>query len=167
MSTNRSKNLNNTTSTKREVQKEYEDVLIDMDMSKYEQKQENNKGLKDMDHQLSEMDHDYELMLVERVESRKQLEAKFQDISRKIKANKDFTLAEIKRVDDTLKAFQSRFEHKLRELRTDFENQIAMMRQHNRTEFQNANNRLDNLGKAIEKEVQDRITESDHDIGRT
>jgi hypothetical protein len=57
--------------SKQEVQKEYEDVLIGMDMSKYEQKQENNKGLKDMDHQLSEMDHDYELMLVERVESRK------------------------------------------------------------------------------------------------
>jgi Skp family chaperone for outer membrane proteins len=41
------------------------------------------------------------------------------------------------------------------------------MRQHNRTEFKNADDRLNNLGKAIDKEIQDRITESDHDIGRT
>ena len=33
-----------------------------------------------MDLQLNEMDQDYEVMLMERIESKKQLEAKFQDI---------------------------------------------------------------------------------------
>jgi len=37
-----------------------------------------------MDNQMIEMDQDYDVMLREKVESRKQLEAKFQDISRKI-----------------------------------------------------------------------------------
>jgi hypothetical protein len=37
-----------------------------------------------MDLQLNEMDQDYEVMLMERIESKKQLEAKFQDIQRKI-----------------------------------------------------------------------------------
>lgn len=41
-----------------------------------------------------EMDQDYDVMLREKVESRKQLEAKFQDIARKIQANRDFTGAE-------------------------------------------------------------------------
>ena len=63
-----------------------------------------------MKHQLTEMDHDYDVMLRERIESKKQLEAKFQDINRKIQANKDFTNAEVKRVKDTLKAFTSKFE---------------------------------------------------------
>jgi hypothetical protein len=37
-----------------------------------------------MDAQMIEMDQDYDVMLREKVESRKQLEAKFQDIARKI-----------------------------------------------------------------------------------
>jgi hypothetical protein len=37
-----------------------------------------------MDAQMVEMDQDYDVMLREKVESRKQLEAKFQDIARKI-----------------------------------------------------------------------------------
>jgi hypothetical protein len=37
-----------------------------------------------MDKQLTQMDRDYEVMRMERIESKKQLEAKFQDISRKI-----------------------------------------------------------------------------------
>jgi hypothetical protein len=37
-----------------------------------------------MDTQLKDMDQDYEVMLMERIESKKQLEAKFQDIQRKI-----------------------------------------------------------------------------------
>jgi hypothetical protein len=55
-----------------------------------------------MDTQLKEMDKDYEVMLMERIESKKQLEAKFQDIQRKIQANRDVSAAEIKRVQDTL-----------------------------------------------------------------
>ena len=43
---------------------------------------------------MNEMDQDYDVMLRERIESRKQLEAKFQDIARKIQANRDFTAAE-------------------------------------------------------------------------
>jgi hypothetical protein len=37
-----------------------------------------------MDKQLKEMDGDYSVMLMERIESKKQLKAKFQDIERKI-----------------------------------------------------------------------------------
>lgn len=42
--------------------------------------QDDNEPLKDMDNQLVEMDRDYNVMLMERIESKKQLEAKFQDI---------------------------------------------------------------------------------------
>jgi hypothetical protein len=40
-------------------------------------RQDANVPLKDMDTQLKEMDQDYEVMLMERIESKKQLEAKF------------------------------------------------------------------------------------------
>lgn len=46
-------------------------------MDHYLPLQEDNQNLKKMKHQLTEMDHDYEVMLRERVEALKQLEAKF------------------------------------------------------------------------------------------
>lgn len=102
-----------------------------------------------MGNQLKEMDKDYEVMLMERIESKKQLEAKFQDIQRKIQANRDFSEAEIKRVQDTLKAFRSRFEINLRDLKEEFELKVKQMRDHNRQEFKVADNRLDRLENSI------------------
>ena len=130
-------------------------------MEVFKKKQDDNTPLKDMDNQLIEMDRDYNVMLMERIESKKQLEAKFQDIQRKIQANRDFTKAETKRVNDTLKAFRAKFEHKLRMLREKFETKLHDMRELNRTEFKNAEDRLDRLESAIEQEVRDRVTESD------
>jgi len=59
-------------------------VLTRKDMTGFLTHQDDNKALKDMDNQMNEMDQDYDVMLREKVESRKQLEAKFQDIARKI-----------------------------------------------------------------------------------
>ena len=52
-------------------------VLTKKDMSNFKVDQDDNKALKDMDNQMIEMDQDYDVMLREKVESRKQLEAKF------------------------------------------------------------------------------------------
>lgn len=141
--------------------------LINKDMSAFIPQQDDNVPLKAMDTQLKEMDKDYEVMLMERIESKKQLEAKFQDIQRKIQANRDFSAAEIKRVQDTLKAFRSRFEINLKDLKDEFELKVKLMRDYNRQEFKNADNRLDRLENSIHQEVSDRITETDADIDET
>lgn len=54
--------------------------LIQKDMTGYIGQQDENVPLAAMDNQLVEMDRDYNVMLMERIESKKQLEAKFQDI---------------------------------------------------------------------------------------
>ena len=136
-------------------------------MGPFKEQQDQNASLKAMDDQMNEMDQDYDVMLREKVESRKQLEAKFQDIARKIQANRDFTSAEQKRVKDTLKALQSKFEHKLKELRDEMEGKINAMRLYNREQFELANQRLDDLDNAINQEVEDRVTESDELIYET
>ena len=130
-------------------------------MEKYKPLQHDNENLKAMAHQLTEMDHDYDVMLRERIESKKQLEAKFQDIARKIQANKEFTNAEVKRVKDTLKAFQSKFNHKLKLLKEEYEQKIKDMIEFNRTEFSKANERMNKLDESIRQEISDRITETD------
>ncbi len=136
-------------------------------MGHYRDHQDDNKELKEMKHQLKEMDHDYDVMLRERIESKKQLEAKFQDIARKIQANKDFTNAEVKRVRDTLKAFTSKFEYKLRLMKEDFEEKIRKMKEHNRNEFRIAKDRMDGIEDSIHKEINDRIVESDEALNAT
>jgi hypothetical protein len=136
-------------------------------MGHFLEHQDDNKELKEMKHQLTEMDHDYDVMLRERIESKKQMEAKFQDIARKIQANKDFTNAEVKRVRDTLKAFTSKFEYKLRLLKEDFDEKIRKMREHNRNEFRIAKDRMDAIEESIHKEIQDRIIESDEQLNAT
>ena len=98
-----------------------------------------------MDTQLKDMDQDYEVMLMERIESKKQLEAKFQDIQRKIQANRDFTRSETKRLHDTLIAFRNRFETNLRQLKDEFETKIRLMREENRAEFRKIDERLDHV----------------------
>ena len=51
--------------------------LTEKNMGHFKEHQDHNKELKGMKHQLTEMDHDYDVMLRERIESKKQLEAKF------------------------------------------------------------------------------------------
>ena len=141
--------------------------LIEKDMQPYLSQQDENVPLKDMDMQLNEMDQDYEVMLMERIESKKQLEAKFQDIQRKIQANRDFNKAEAKRLHDTLLAFRNRFETNLKNLKDEFENKIRLMREFNREDFVRSEDRLDNLENSIYKEISDRVTESDATIADT
>jgi hypothetical protein len=124
--------------------------LTPKDMGGFLEQQDANEPLKNMDHQLNEMDQDYNVMLMERIESKKQLEAKFQDIYRKIQANRDFTKAETKRVQDTLMAFRSRFEHNLKSLKDEFEEKIRLMREFNREDFKRAEKRLDTLESSID-----------------
>lgn len=54
-----------------------EPQLIEKNMGHFKEDQDDNKMLKEMKHQLTEMDYDYDVMLRERTESKKQLEAKF------------------------------------------------------------------------------------------
>lgn len=46
-------------------------MLTEKNMGHHAKKQDENEHLKDMKHQLTEMDHDYDVMLRERIESKK------------------------------------------------------------------------------------------------
>ena len=52
-------------------------------------------------------------------------------------------------MQDTLKAFRSRFEINLRDLKEEFEFKVKTMRDYNRQEFKIADNRLDKLENSI------------------
>ena len=111
-----------------------------------------------MNDQLGIMKSDYQDMLVAREETKKQLEAKFQDIHRTF----DFSDSELRRARDTLKAFNSKFTHNLKLMREEFENKIGKFRDYNRKRLQDTTERLDKIENMIVKERNDRIEELDN-----
>jgi hypothetical protein len=52
-------------------------------------------------------------------------------------------------------------------LRDDFETKIRKMREFNREECARADQRLNNLENAIEKEISDRVTQTDERVAQT
>lgn len=70
-------------------------------------------------------------------------------------------------MNDTLRAFRAKFEHKLRELREEFEGRLNDMRKFNREQFTAGDERLDKLERNINQEVQDRVDETDETINET
>jgi DNA repair exonuclease SbcCD ATPase subunit len=79
----------------------------------------------EVDEQMRELNDDYEDMIRSREESKKQLEAKLQDVHRKIQAARDYVNAEGKRVRDMLKAFQSKFEYQMQDFKTFMQTTMA------------------------------------------
>lgn len=111
--------------------------------------------------QMEEMSNDFQDMQRAREESRKQLEAKFQDVYRKIQSTKDLVTAEGKRVNDMLMAFQSKFEFQLKELRDYADQQMEAERTSRMEAETRASARMDDLGRLIEEEKQERLKQTD------
>jgi predicted phage tail protein len=76
-----------------------------------------NQKLSGLQSQIGDMHSDFEDMKRTREEAKKQLEAKFLDIYKKISDMKEAIAVEAKRVNDSLQAFQSKFEYLLNELK--------------------------------------------------
>ena len=72
-----------------------------------------NEKLTSLHNQMEQMYIDFEDMKRTREEAKKILEARFKDVYRRIQATKDFVVSEGKRINDTLKAFKSKFENQL------------------------------------------------------
>ena len=66
-----------------------------------------------------------------------------------------------------MKAFRNRFETNLKNLKDEFETKVRLMREFNREDFKNADERLDKLEQSIYKEISDRVSESDATIAET
>ena len=123
-----------------------------------------NEKLGLLDNQMNDMHDDFQEMKRTREEAKKQLEARFQDVYRKIQNTKDFILAEGKRINDTLLAFQSKFQTELKETADNF------MKIHNdhvqatNEAIQKKDEEIADLNKKIDQEREDRLKESDQNL---
>jgi len=127
-------------------------------------KSKDNEKLTSLKSQMVDMGHDYEDMIRAREEAKKQLDAKFEDVYRKLQANKDFTIAEGKRVNDTLKAFQLKFETQLKSTEDKLHSEIEEEKKYVRSELDKIYKRIDNLDKGLADEKEERLRQTDENL---
>lgn len=123
-----------------------------------------NEKLGKLNSQMDQMKDDYEEMKRTREEAKKQLEAKFQDVYRKIQNTKDFIASEGKRINDTLIAFQSKFEFKMKTLEDKIQAQHEEHVNIVNNRFAEVNAGLTQLNQKIEEEKQERLKQSDENL---
>ncbi len=127
-------------------------------------KRKDNEKLTALKGQMADMGNDYEDMIRAREEAKKQLDAKFEDVYRKLQANRDFTVAEGKRVNDTLKAFQLKFETQLKVTEDKLRSEMEAEKKHVREELAAINKRLETLEKGLQDEKEERLRQTDETL---
>ena len=120
-----------------------------------------NEKLEGLQGQLGEMHNDFEDMKRTREEARKQLEAKFMDIYKKIQSLKEALDAEAKRVNDSLRAFESKFTFLLNELKDSVYKDINEEKKFMRETIKAHETRMDKLEQMIKEEKEERLKQTD------
>ena len=75
-----------------------------------------NEKMTGLDGQMIKLDEDFEQMMIIRNEAKRKLELKFKDVYQKIKDIKQYTAEEGKKVNESLQAYQTKYEQQLRDL---------------------------------------------------
>eukprot|EP00826_Nyctotherus_ovalis_P012518 TRINITY_DN13317_c0_g1_i2.p1 TRINITY_DN13317_c0_g1~~TRINITY_DN13317_c0_g1_i2.p1 ORF type:complete len:145 (-),score=56.97 TRINITY_DN13317_c0_g1_i2:466-900(-) len=123
-------------------------------------KAKENEKLASLKAQMVDVAHDYEDMIRAREEAQKQLEARFEDVYRKLQANKEFTLAEGKRVNDTLRAFQLKFETQLTSTKERLNAGISDEKKSVREEMAKVDEHIAGIERGILQEREERLKQA-------
>eukprot|EP01016_Furgasonia_blochmanni_P043542 TRINITY_DN5931_c0_g1_i1.p1 TRINITY_DN5931_c0_g1~~TRINITY_DN5931_c0_g1_i1.p1 ORF type:complete len:268 (+),score=73.15 TRINITY_DN5931_c0_g1_i1:160-963(+) len=123
-----------------------------------------NEKLTSLHSQMLQMGTDFEDMKRTREEAKKQLEAKFQDVYRKIQNTKEFVISEGTRINDTLMAFQSKFESELKNMHNHFQSQHEQNVTDVNNKFDAATKRMNELEQMINQEREDRLRQTDENL---
>jgi len=120
-----------------------------------------NEKLGALGKQMDEMGDDFEEMKRAKDEAKKQLEARFQDVYRKLENTKEFILSEGKRINSTLLAFQSKFENELKLMSNKFQDQHDALSNDVNRRFTETHERCNGLEQMINQEREDRLNQTD------
>jgi len=123
-----------------------------------------NEKLGSLGKQMNQMSDDFEEMKRAKEEARKQLEAKFQDIHRKLDNTKEFIISEGKRINHTLLAFQSKFENELKLMGDRFQTQHDTFVVDVKQRFEVTAVRCNDLEEMINKEREERLRQTDEQL---
>lgn len=123
-----------------------------------------NEKLKGLNKQMGDMHDDFEDMKRTREEAKKQMEAKFLDIYKKIQSMKDAIDSEAKRVNDSLIAFSAKFDNQLNTLKDTIYKTINEEKEHNQRMFDLNDQRMSALENMIKSEREERLRQNEEQL---
>lgn len=130
----------------------------------YETVKKDNEKLGSLKSQIGDMGKDYDDMIRAREEAKRQLEAKFEDVYKRLQDNRQFTINEGKKVNDALKEFQIKFETQLKEAEELLLADIEVNKKYAREELDKVYKRLDNLDIGLKEEKEARLKDTDEKL---
>jgi len=120
-----------------------------------------NEKITYLQEQTQMMDVALEDMKRNREEAKKQLEARFQDVYRKINNTKEFVISEGKRINGTILAFQSKFENKMDDMNNNLQNQHDNLNNRCETKFTSIDDECMRLQSEIDLERKERLKQNE------
>ena len=145
---------------------DYEDTTSVMLPKQFKKLEPYNEKIDLLKQQTDLMDTALEDMKKNREEAKKQLEARFQDVYRKINNVRDFVVDEGKRINGTLLAFQNKYELKLSELDKRHTQMHEDLEKSANERFDQVNAEQKRLDEEIAKERQERIIQNEESFAK-
>ena len=103
-------------------------------------------------------------MMALRNEAKRQLEIKFKDVYQKIKDNKQHTIDEGKKVNESLKAYQEKYAQQMKDLDEELTVKFTDETNYQHSEIKRGNDRMQMLEDLLDTEKEDRIESLDSQL---
>ena len=127
----------------------------------YEATVKENLKVKGLDNQIEQVNEEFDEMMRLRNEAKRLLELKFKDVYQKIKDNKQYTIDEGKKVNESLKAYQDKYLRQMADLHSELTVKFDDETDYQHSEIKRGNDRMQMLEELLNKERDDRIESLD------
>ena len=127
----------------------------------YEATVKENLKVKGLDNQIDQVNEEFDEMMRLRNEAKRLLELKFKDVYQKIKDNKQYTIDEGKKVNESLKAYQDKYLRQMADLHSELTLKFDDETSYQHSEIKRGNDRMQMLEELLNKERDDRIESLD------
>ena len=107
------------------------------------------------------MNEEFDEMMRLRNEAKRLLEEKFKDVYQKIRDNKQHTIDEGKKVNESLKAYQEKYAQQMKDLNDELTVKFNDETDYQHSEIKRGNDRMQFLEELLAKEKEDRIESLD------
>ena len=123
----------------------------------YEATKKENLKVKGLGDQIEQVKEEFDEMMRLRNEAKRQLELKFKDVYQKIRDNKQHTIDEGKKVNESLKAYQIKYAKQMSDLNDEMTEVFNTENEYQLSEIKRGNDRMKFLEDLLQKEKDDRV----------
>ena len=123
----------------------------------YEATKKENLKVKGLGDQIEQVKEEFDEMMRLRNEAKRQIELKFKDVYQKIRDNKQHTIDEGKKVNESLKAYQIKYAKQMSDLNEEMTEVFTTENDYQKSEIKRGNDRMKALEDLLQQEKDYRV----------